>query len=161
MEGMMETMDRRDWLKGAAAALPMLLAASAGAQSGSMSDTQPVAATGGAVDSETVYELRVYHLNEGKLPLILDRFKNKERAIFARCGMHEVAFWVPVEGDIPTNTLVYMMRHKSLAAGKASWKMFSADPEWVKVKAESEKDGAFVKSREVSFMKLTDFSPKL
>ena len=150
----METMDRRAWLKGAgaAAALPMMLAMHAEAQG---------AKTGGTVDAETVYELRVYHLNEGKLPLILDRFKTKERPIFARCGMHEVAFWVPVEGDIPANTLVYMMRHKSLAAGKASWKMFSADPEWVKVKAESEKDGAFVKSREVTFMKLTDFSPKL
>ena len=150
----METMDRRAWLKGAgaAAALPMMLAMHAEAQG---------AKTGGTVDAETVYELRVYHLNEGKLPLILDRFKNKERAIFARCGMHEVAFWVPVEGDIPANTLVYMMRHKSLEAAKASWKMFSADPEWVKVKAESEKDGAFVNKHDITFLKLTDFSPKL
>jgi len=108
-----------------------------------------------------VYELRVYHLNEGKLPLILDRFKTKERSIFARCGMHEVAFWVPVEGDIPVNTLVYMMRHKSLEAAHASWKMFSADPEWVKVKAETEKDGAFVAKHDITFLKLTDFSPKI
>jgi len=150
----METMDRRAWLKGAgaAAALPMMLAMHAEAQG---------AKTGGTVDAETVYELRVYHLNEGKLPLILDRFKTKERPIFARCGMHEVAFWVPVEGDIPANTLVYMMRHKSLAAAKASWKMFSADPEWVKVKAETEKDGAFVNKHDITFLKLTDFSPKL
>ena len=142
-------MERRDVLKGvgAAAMMPLVMgdAATAGAQ----------------VTEETVYELRVYHLNEGKLPLILDRFKTKERAIFARCGMHEVAFWVPIEGEIPTNTLVYLMRHKSLEVAKASWKMFSADPEWVALKAETEKDGAFVAKHDITFLKLTDFSPKV
>ena len=153
----METMDRREWLKGAgaAAALPLMLAAAAQGQS----EHKP--ATGGVVDDETVYELRVYHLNEGKLPLILDRFKNKERPIFARCGMHEIAYWVPVSGDIPVNTLVYMMRHKSLDAAAASWKQFQADPELIAVKAETEKDGAFVNKHDITFLKLTDFSPKL
>jgi len=153
----METMDRREWLKGAgaAAALPLMLAAAAQGQS----EHKP--ATGGVVDDETVYELRVYHLNEGKLPLILDRFKNKERPIFARCGMHEIAYWVPVSGDIPVNTLVYMMRHKSLDAAAASWKQFQADPEWIAVKAETEKDGAFVNKHDITFLKLTDLSPKL
>jgi hypothetical protein len=142
-------MDRRNLLKsaGAAAMLPMMMGDAAKAE--------------GQVTEDTVYELRIYHLNEGKLPLILNRFKTKERPIFARCGMHEVAFWVPVEGDIPTNTLVYLMRHKSLEAAKASWKMFSADPEWVKVKAETEKDGAFVAKHDITFLKLTDFSPKI
>jgi len=138
-------MDRRDLVKGLGMAALLPMAMEGGAQ----------------VTEDTVYELRVYHLNEGKLPLILDRFKTKERSIFARCGMHEVAFWVPVEGDIPANTLVYLMRHKSLEAAHASWKMFSADPEWVKVKAETEKDGAFVVKHDITFLKLTDFSPKV
>ena len=138
-------MDRRDLVKGLGMAALLPMAMQAGAQ----------------VTEETVYELRVYHLNEGKLPLILDRFRTKERPIFARCGMHEVAFWVPVEGDIPANTLVYLMRNKSLEAAKASWAKFSADPEWVRVKAETEKDGAFVAKHDVTFLKLTDFSPKI
>ena len=138
-------MDRRDLVKGLGMAALLPMAMEGGAQ----------------VTDETVYELRVYHLNEGKLPLILDRFKTKERSIFARCGMHEVAFWVPVAGDIPANTLVYLMRHKSLEAAHASWKMFSADPEWVKVKAETEKDGTFVVKHDITFPKLTDFSPKI
>ena len=151
-------MDRRDWLKGAgaAAALPMMLAAAAGTERGETSRRRVAWWT-----MTTVYELRVYHLNEGKLPLILDRFKNKERPIFARCGMHEVAYWVPTEGDIPVNTLVYMMRHKSREAAAASWKQFQADPEWIAVKAETEKDGAFVNKHDITFLKLTDFSPKL
>ena len=114
-----------------------------------------------AVDDETVYELRVYHLNEGKLPLILNRFRTRETKIFARLGMHGVGYWVPVDGDIPANTLVYMLRHKSRAAAEASWAAFRKDPEWLALKAESEKDGAFVAKHESTFLKLTDFSPRV
>jgi hypothetical protein len=122
-----------------------------------------MAATGAAqaqdVDAETVYELRVYHLNEGKLPLILDRFRTKETAIFARCGMHGVGYWTPTEEPLEGKTLVYMLRHKSRAAAKESWAKFVADPEWVALKAETEKDGEFVQKIDSTFMKLTDFSP--
>jgi hypothetical protein len=139
-------MDRRELLVGMGAA--------------AMAMAAPVEANA-AVDDETVYELRVYHLNEGKLPLILERFRTKETAIFARLGMHGVGYWVPVDGDIPTNTLVYMLRHKSREAARASWAAFGKDPEWVALKAESEKDGAFVAKHESTFLKLTDFSPKV
>lgn len=114
-----------------------------------------------AADDETVYELRVYHLNEGKLPLILERFRTKETKIFERLGMHGVGYWVPVDGDIPANTLVYMLLHKSREAARASWAAFSKDPEWVALKAETEKDGAFVAKHESTFLKLTDFSPRV
>jgi hypothetical protein len=106
-----------------------------------------------------VYELRVYHLNESKLPLILDRFRTKETAIFARCGMHGVGYWTPTEEPLEGKTLVYMLRHKSRAAAKESWAKFVADPEWVALKAETEKDGEFVQKIDSTFMKLTDFSP--
>ena len=117
------------------------------------------------ITSTTVYELRVYHLNPGKLPLILDRFRTKETAIFSRCGMHNVAFWTPTDdsGNAETfgNTLVYMLRHASREAARQSWAKFSADPEWVALKAETEKDGTFVNKVESTFLALTDFSPKL
>lgn len=137
-------MDRRELLVGMGA-MGLAFGASAEAQ---------------GVNDETVYELRVYHLNEGKLPLILERFRTRETKIFARLGMHGVGYWVPVDGDIPTNTLVYMLRHKSREAARASWAAFSKDPEWVALKAESEKDGTFVNKHESTFLKLTDFSPK-
>jgi hypothetical protein len=113
----------------------------------------------------TVYELRIYHLNPGKLPLILDRFRTKETAIFTRCGMHNVAFWTPT--DDPGNaepygsTLVYMLRHPSREAARESWAKFSADPEWIALKAETEKDGAFLVKIDSTFLSLTDFSPRL
>jgi hypothetical protein len=111
------------------------------------------------VTDETVYELRVYHLNEGVLPKILARFRGRERELFVKHGMHPVAYWTPTEEPLAGKTLTYMVRHKSRAAAAASWAAFSADPEWVAIKAETEKDGPFLASREITFLKLTDFSP--
>jgi hypothetical protein len=41
------------------------------------------------------------------------------------------------------------------------WKAFQNDPEWVRVKAESEKDGPIVEKVDSTFLELTDFSPKV
>lgn len=136
-------MDRRGLLKGAGAMAMLLGASAAGAE---------------AVGPETVYELRTYHLNESKLPLILERFRKKETAIFVRMGMHPVGYWTPTDSPLAGRTLVYLLRHESRAAADAAWAKFRVDPEWVALKAETEKDGAFVTTRETVFMKLTDFS---
>jgi hypothetical protein len=143
-------MNRRNLIKAAgfAALVPTLAAADAAAQDGGVTD-------------ETVYELRTYHLNEGKLPLILNRFRSKETKLFEKHGMHPIAYWTPMDEPLAGRTLIYIVRHKSRAAAAESWKAFSSDPEWVALKAESEKDGPFVKLHEMTFLKLTDFSPKI
>ena len=142
-------MDRREMLAGlgAAAMIPMTAGYEAAAQDASTDETE--------------YELRMYHLNEGMQPKILERFRSKETEFFARCGMHGVGYWVPTDEPLAGRTIVYMLRHKSRAAATESWAKFGADPEWVALKAESEKDGAFVKLHESTFLKLTDFSPKV
>ena len=117
--------------------------------------------TASDITPDTVYELRIYHLNEGKQDLILERFRTKERALFVRHGMHPIAYWVPTEEPLAGRTLTYIVRHKSREAARESWAKFSADPEWVALKAESEKNGAFVNQHDITFMKLTDFSPAL
>jgi hypothetical protein len=142
--GRRDNMDRRDWMKGASAMAVLICGVSAQAE------------TGGA---ETVYELRTYHMNEGKLPLILERFRTKETAIFKRLGMHPVAYWTPTDPPLAGKTLVYLLRHDSRAAADAAWAKFRVDPEWVALKAETEKDGEFLASREQTFLKMTDFSP--
>jgi NIPSNAP len=116
------------------------------------------------ITPETVYELRVYHLNPGKLPLILDRFRTKETAIFKRLGMTPVAYWTPTPD--PTNfespdTLIYIVRHASREAARDAWAKFKVDPEWLALKAVTEKDGPFNIKNESTFMQLTSFSPKL
>lgn len=145
-------MERRDVMKAMAGggALWMMACADAGGQ-----------VSGGGSGDETVYELRVYHLNEGKLPLILERFRTKEVGIFHRLGMKSVAYWTPTEEPLAGRTLVYMLRHRSRAAATESWARFKVDPEWVALKAESERGGEFVNKHESTFLALTDFSPKV
>lgn len=108
-----------------------------------------------------VYELRTYTCFPGKHNALLTRFRSYEVAIFARLGMPGVGFWVPDDEPGKSTKLVYLLRHPSRQAAKENWAKFSKDPEWMKVKAESEKDGVLVDVHESVFLDLTDFSPKL
>ena len=141
-------MDRRQLMLGMTAMAMSLGEGGGGAQAQTVTD-------------ETVYELRIYHLNEGKQALIVDRFRGKERPLLARHGMEAVAFWVPTDEPLAGRTFVYILRHKNRAQADANWAAFRADPEWVALKAETEKDGPFVKQYDLTFLKLTDFSPKV
>ena len=141
-------MDRRNLIKAAGLAALAPMFAQASAQDGGVTD-------------DTVYELRIYHLNDGKQPLILNRFRTKETQLFQKHGMHPIAYWTPTDDPLAGRTLVYIVRHNSRDAATESWKAFRADPEWIALKAESEKDGVFVQKSESTFLKLTDFSPKI
>jgi NIPSNAP len=110
---------------------------------------------------DVVYELRIYHTYEGKLEPLLKRFRERETKIFERFGMQGVGYWTPDDEPLKGRTLTYILRHKSRDAATESWAKFSKDPEWVKLKAESEADGAFVEKHDITFMTLTDFSPKV
>jgi hypothetical protein len=122
--------------------------------------TEPAAHAAG--NGETgIYELRTYTCFPGKQAALLQRFKKFETALFAKAGMTGVGYWVPEDEPGKSNKLVYMLRHKSREAAKESWARFQKDPEWLKVKGESEKDGPLVDIHDIVFMDLTDFSPKV
>ena len=109
--------------------------------------------------STSVYQLRIYHTAEGKLEPLLERFRTKEVSIFERLGMRSVGYWTPTDEPLKGRTLVYMLAHKSRETAGASWKAFGSDPEWLKLKAETEANGKFVEKVESTFMEPTDFSP--
>jgi len=141
-----EAMNRREVLQGMGAA--MMLSAANGLEA------QTTADGGGPV-----YELRIYHTYEGKLEPLLKRFRERETKIFERLGMHGVGYWTPDDEPLKGRTLVYMLKHPSRKAATENWARFTKDPEWVKLKAESEANGAFVEKHDITFMTLTDFSP--
>ena len=141
-------MNRREVLQGMGAAMMMLSANGV--------EAQGTGDTGGPV-----YELRIYHTYPGKLEPLLKRFRERETAIFERLDMHPVGYWTPDDDPLKGNALIYMLRHKSRAAATENWAKFTKDPEWVKLKAETEANGAFVEKHDVTFMTLTDFSPKV
>ena len=109
---------------------------------------------------QRVFELRTYHTPPGKMTALHARFRDHSIALFQRHGMKVVGFWVPTDASQGSaDTLVYILAHKNRAAADASWAAFRADPEWVRVKAESEKDGSLTTKVESVFMSPTDYSP--
>lgn len=110
-----------------------------------------------SADSHSLYELRTYTANEGKIDALHDRFRNHTMTIFERHGMKNIAYWTPV--DAP-NKLIYIIAHKDGDSAKASWGAFVADPEWQKVYAASIADGRLVADIQSVFMTATDYSPK-
>ena len=119
------------------------------------------AATETGTGSAVVYELRVYHTYEGKLDDLLARFRDHTITIFKRHGMESVAYWTPTEDPLKGKTLFYILRHPSREAATANWAAFRADPEWQKVSAASEANGKLVELTESTYLKLTDFSPRV
>jgi hypothetical protein len=108
-----------------------------------------------------VYELRTYTTEPGKLENLDARFRDHTIKLFKKHGIESVGYWVPTDAKTAKNTLIYVIKHKSRDAAKASWKAFLSDPEWKKVAAESQKDGRILAKRPESvFMKSTDYTPK-
>jgi hypothetical protein len=116
---------------------------------------------GAAQQDGAVFELREYHAAEGKLDDLLARFRNHTIAIFNRHGMESVAYWTPTDDPLRGKTLFYILKHPSREAATANWAAFHDDPEWKSVSAASEVNGKLVEKVESTFLKLTDFSPKL
>jgi hypothetical protein len=109
--------------------------------------------------SEKVYELRTYTAPPGKLNELLARFRQHTLKIFERHGMVNVGYWVPMdEKDGAADTLIYLLEHKSRAAADASWKAFSADPEWQDVSKKTQVNGKIVAKVDRVYLKAADFS---
>src|SRR6266436_3135668 len=130
-----------------------LLPATAWAASGANASTD--------LPATTVYELRVYHCFEGKLPDLLKRFREHTTKLFERHGMKNLAYWTPLDEPAKSNTLIYVLAHASREAAAANWKAFQDDPEWKSVRDKSEENGKLVEKVDSTYMALTDFSPRL
>ena len=107
-----------------------------------------------------VYEIRTYTAPPGKLEALKARFRDHMIKIFNKYDMKSIGYWVPQDAPLKDNTLIYILSHESREAAAKSWAAFRADPEWVKAKADSEKDGPLTtKTPDSVFVDPTDFSP--
>src|SRR5437879_9677160 len=105
-----------------------------------------------------VYELRLYHVKEGKTEDLKDRFGNHTDAIFRRHNMKSIGYWSPEDAPDSQKLFIYILEHPSRQEAEKNWAAFQADPEWQKVKAESEAHGALVDHIDRYFMDPTSFS---
>src|SRR5215468_11740770 len=87
------------------------------------------AAIGGSAPSHHVYELRMYHVNPGKIDALKARFGDYTDAIFKRHDMKSIGYWVPEDAPTSQNLFVYILEHPSREEAQKNWAAFQADPE--------------------------------
>ena len=112
----------------------------------------------GSTSSQHVYELRMYHVNEGKMDALVARFGDHTDAIFKRHNMKSIGYWVPEDAPYSQNLFIYVLEHPSREEARKNWAAFQADPDWKKVKADSETQGPLTKQIDSYFMDPTNFS---
>jgi hypothetical protein len=119
-----------------------------------------LAAAPSVAPDSRVFELRTYHSTPEKIEALHTRFRDHTNELFKKHGMTLIGQWVPMDADKGSaDTLVYMLAFKDRAAATAAWREFGRDPEWMKVYADSQKDGALTTKIDSVFMSATDYSP--
>jgi NIPSNAP len=103
-----------------------------------------------------VYEMRTYHAGPGKMNALLSRFALHTDALLERYHMKPVSYWTPREN--PENLLIYIIEHESVEAAERNWEEFHNDPEWQRIKAETDASGPLAATIERYFMDKVDLS---
>ena len=110
-----------------------------------------------ATGKDRVFEMRTYYPHPGRSEAMHKRFRDHTCDLFKKHGMELIGFWSPRD-EAKKENLVYILAFPSMDAAKASWKAFQGDPEWIKVRDESEKDGKIVAKVDSVYMNPTDYS---
>jgi hypothetical protein len=104
-----------------------------------------------------IYELRVYRSMPGRLPVLLSRFQHHTLRIWEKHGIRQSGFWTTLIGK-SSQELIYMLAWDNMAEREKRWAAFVADPEWIAVVAETEKDGQLVENISSELLVPTAFS---
>src|ERR1700694_2475724 len=80
-----------------------------------------------------VYELRLYHVKEGKIYALKARFGDHTDSIFKRHNMKSIGYWSPEDAPSSQNLFIYILEHPSRQEAEKNWAAFHAAPEWKKV----------------------------
>lgn len=105
-----------------------------------------------------IYEYRVYEAAPGKLEALNARFRNHTLGIFERHGIKNIGYWTASVGDY-SDRLIYIVAFEDEGQRAEAWASFRADPEWNKVRSESEVDGPLTVRITNSILNPTDYSP--
>ncbi|NHN34035.1 NIPSNAP family protein [Paenibacillus agricola] len=103
-------------------------------------------------------ELRIYYMYPGKMKAINDRFANHTLNIFAKHDMKVTEFWEDLDPE--HNRLYYVLEFPDREERDAKFEAFRNDPEWNRVKNESELDGPIVEKVESVFLKNAPYFKK-
>lgn len=104
-----------------------------------------------------IYELRIYYTVPGQLPALISRFQNHTLRLWEKHGIRQAGFWTTLVGNSHPQ-LTYMLAWNSLVEREERWNAFVADPEWIAIVAETEKDGQLVQNIGSELLVPTAFS---
>src|SRR5262249_2953217 len=68
-----------------------------------------------------VFELRIYHVNPGKMSALHDRFRNHTNKLLEKHGMTLIGFWNPTDPKQTESILYYLVAHPSPEAAQKNW----------------------------------------
>lgn len=90
-----------------------------------------------------IHELRIYRCLPGRLPDLNKRFETVTLRLWDKHGIRQVGFWTTVIGE-SNQDLHYLLEWQDLGERERVFAAFMSDPEWLKARAESEKNGPIV-----------------
>lgn len=106
--------------------------------------------------------MRIYTVPEGKLDVLLTRFRDHAVRLFERHGLQSIGYWTARDdsaaADAP-DKVVYLLAAPSREHYLENWRAFRADPEWLAARRESERGGRLVLTHEEVELTCVDFSP--
>ena len=105
-----------------------------------------------------IYELRIYYIHPGRMENIHKRFSEVTLELFKKHNIRTVDFWEDAEAK---NIIYYLLEHDDMDARNKNFKSFGSDPDWIKAKELSQRDGPIVERTENFFMKRVPYSPAL
>jgi hypothetical protein len=104
-----------------------------------------------------IYEWRVYEVAPGKMGNLNNQFQNTTLKLFEKHGMKVIGFWETVIGT--SNNLYYMLAFDNLGHREKAWAEFQSDPEWIKTRQESAKEGPVTLKITNMILRPTAYSP--
>jgi len=104
-----------------------------------------------------IYELRIYRCMPGRVPDLVKRFDTVTLKLWEKHGIRAVGFWTVGIGE-SNRDLYYMLEWKNLAEREQHWGAFMSDPEWLKARAESDRNGPIVETISNTILSPTAFS---
>jgi NIPSNAP protein len=104
-----------------------------------------------------IYELRIYHCIPGRMPALLNRFETRTSGIWVKHGIRQAGFWTVMIGS-SNQDIYYLLQWESLAEREKKMAAVYADPEWLAIRAETERDGQLIASISNTILQPTSFS---
>jgi hypothetical protein len=104
-----------------------------------------------------LYELRIYYAMPGRLLDLHRRFENVVLPMWKEREIHPVGFWTVTVGP-HSRALYYLLQWKDMAERERKFDAFRSDPEWIREREETERNGPLVEHTENMFLQPTSYS---